>query len=174
MISVDGECEFRILLVDKPLEGPFYPLQVFPQSNVLFHSGHISGILIYVVLFEEVFEYFVGHELSNELVQSLQKSINISFFVSVKYHLHHHFFNNNYIMNSTDASIEDCITKLKSWIQFEYNKVKTEICQHNQFYSSSLMIQLFLRRVVEMYYIERCYPKVDFDNHCSIDHTESH
>ena len=80
MISVDGECEFRILLVDKPLEGPFYPLQVFPQSNVLFHSGHISGTIISVVLFEEVFEYFVGHELSNELVQSLQKSINISFF----------------------------------------------------------------------------------------------
>lgn len=77
-------------------------------------------------------------------------------------------------MNSTDASIEDCIMKLKSWIQFEYNKVKTEVCQYNHFYSSSLMIQLFLRRVVEMYYIERCYPKVNYGYLSSIDHTESH
>lgn len=43
VISIDGDCEFRILLVDKPIEGSFYPLQVFPQSNVLFRSGHISG-----------------------------------------------------------------------------------------------------------------------------------
>lgn len=63
-------------------------------------------------------------------------------------------------MNSSDASIEDSLTKLKLWIQEEYNKVKTEICQSNPFYTSSLMIQLFLRRVVEMYYIEHCYMKV--------------
>lgn len=44
VITVDGTSEFRILLIDKPLEGSFYPLQVFPQSNVLFHSGHISGL----------------------------------------------------------------------------------------------------------------------------------
>ena len=43
VITVDSKAEFRILLVDKPLEGSFYPLQVFPQSNVLFHSGHLSG-----------------------------------------------------------------------------------------------------------------------------------
>ena len=46
-------------------------------------------------------------------------------------------------MNSTDASIEDALIKLKSWIQFEYTKVKTEICSKNSYYDSSLMIQLF-------------------------------
>ena len=44
VITVDGTSEFRILLIDKPLEGSYYPLQVFPQSNVLFHSGHVSGL----------------------------------------------------------------------------------------------------------------------------------
>ena len=63
-------------------------------------------------------------------------------------------------MNSSNASIEDSLSKLKSWILEEYNKVKREICQQNSFYASSLMIQLFLRRVVEMYYIEHCYSKV--------------
>lgn len=47
VITVDGTSEFRILLIDKPLEGSFYPLQVFPQSNVLFHAGHISGFVFF-------------------------------------------------------------------------------------------------------------------------------
>ena len=82
-------------------------------------------------------------------------------FISIQFSFIVYFFNNNYIMNSTDASIEDALVKLQSWIQFEYTKVKTEICSKNAYYDSSLMIQLFLRRVVEMYYIERCYPKVN-------------
>lgn len=82
MISVDGNAEFRILLVDKPLEGSFYPLQVFPQSNVLFHSGHISGRLNWMYFNRiEVFEYFVGQQHAVELVESIQKSINISFVI---------------------------------------------------------------------------------------------
>lgn len=80
--------------------------------------------------------------------------------------LHLHFFNNNYVLNSSDQSIQDCITKLQTWIEAEYVKVKTEISQHNAYYASSLMIQLFIRRVVEMYYIERCYEKL---SHCLID-----
>ena len=75
-------------------------------------------------------------------------------------------------MDSTDTSIQDARTKLKSWIISEYDKVKAQISQHNQYYASSLMIQLFLRRVVEMYIIDNCYPKVAFFFVFSLDHSE--
>ena len=70
------------------------------------------------------------------------------------------------MLNSTDPSIQDCILKLQSWIEAEYAKVKAEISRNNPYYASSLMIQLFIRRVVEMYFIERCYDKL---SHCLID-----
>ena len=71
-----------------------------------------------------------------------------------------YFFNNNYIMNSSDKSIADATGKMKQWIVQAYNDVKQEVQQTNSFYSSSLMIQLFLRRVVEINFIEGCYDKV--------------
>ena len=46
VISVDSKYEFRILLIDKPLEGGYFPLQVFPESNVCFHSGRLSGMYV--------------------------------------------------------------------------------------------------------------------------------
>ena len=64
-------------------------------------------------------------------------------------------------MNSSDESIADAIVKLKQWILLECNILQTEVSQHNSLYSSSLMIQLFLRRVVEIYFIEGCYSKVE-------------
>lgn len=75
---MDGDSEYRILLLDKPLEGNFYPLQVIPQSNVLFHSGHISGRRDSPISHIEVFEYFVGPEAANDIVTSLKKDIFIS------------------------------------------------------------------------------------------------
>lgn len=63
-------------------------------------------------------------------------------------------------MNSSDVSIGDAIVKLKQWIILECNILQTEVSQHNSFYTSSLMVQLFLRRVVEIYFIEGCYSKV--------------
>ena len=75
---MDGDSEFRILLLDKPLEGNFYPLQVIPQSNVLFHSGHISGRRGFPISRIEVFEYFVGPDAANDIMVSLKKDIFIS------------------------------------------------------------------------------------------------
>ena len=63
-------------------------------------------------------------------------------------------------MNNSDESIADAIAKLKQWILLECNILQEEVSQHNALYSSSLMIQLFLRRVVEIYFIEGCYSKV--------------
>ena len=63
-------------------------------------------------------------------------------------------------MNSSDKSIADATGKMKQWIVQAYNDVKQEVQQTNSFYSSSLMIQLFLRRVVEINFIEGCYDKV--------------
>ena len=71
-----------------------------------------------------------------------------------------HFFNNNYVMNGTDNSIRDAMVKIKSWILLDYNKVREELFHSSQFYASSLMVQLFIRRVVEMALIEGCYAKV--------------
>ena len=105
-----------------------------------------------------MFDYFVGHSVSEELISSIKKSTAISFASTLRSFTH--FFNNNYILNSSDNSIQDCISKIHSWIELEYSKVKVEISKRNPFYASSLMIQLFLRRVVEMYYIERCYDKI--------------
>ena len=113
----------------------------------------------------EVFDYFVGRSVSDSLVVSIKKSTDISF-VCLFVFSSLHFFNNNYVLNSTDPSIQDCILKLQSWIEAEYAKVKAEISRNNPYYASSLMIQLFIRRVVEMYFIERCYDKL---SHCLID-----
>ena len=63
-------------------------------------------------------------------------------------------------MNSSDTSISDATVKVKNWIIQSYNEVKQAVQNMNSFYSSSLMIQLFLRRVVEIYFIEGCYDKV--------------
>ena len=63
-------------------------------------------------------------------------------------------------MNSSETSINDAILKVKNWILQSYNDVKQAVQDLNSFYSSSLMIQLFLRRVVEIYFIEGCYDKV--------------
>ena len=115
----------------------------------------------------EVFDYFVGRAVSDSLVVSIKKSTDISF-VCLLCFSSLHFFNNNYVLNSTDPSIQDCILKLQSWIEAEYAKVKAEISRNNPYYASSLMIQLFIRRVVEMYFIERCYDKL---SHCLIDHS---
>ena len=73
-------------------------------------------------------------------------------------------------MNSSNESITDAIVKLKQWILLECNILQTEVSQHNSLYSSSLMIQLFLRRVVEIYFIEGCYSKVEdrFDLKCRL------
>lgn len=63
-------------------------------------------------------------------------------------------------MSSSDTSINDATVKVKNWIIQSYNEVKQAVQNMNSFYSSSLMIQLFLRRVVEIYFIEGCYDKV--------------
>lgn len=63
-------------------------------------------------------------------------------------------------MNGTDNSIQDAMVKIKSWILLDYNKVREELSHSSQFYASSLMVQLFIRRVVEMALIEGCYNKV--------------
>ena len=167
IINVDGDSEFRILLLDKPLEGPFYPLQVIPQSNVLFHSGHISGMFcasritsrgIRVLCRSASGEGHLG--LSSEGHSHIRM-------LAVECSLYRHFFNNNYVMNSTDDSIRDAMMKIKSWILLDYNKIKVELVSSNQYYASSLMVQLFIRRVVEMSLIEGCYNKVgaSFSSH---------
>ena len=62
-------------------------------------------------------------------------------------------------MNGTDNSIRDAMVKIKSWILLDYSKVREELSHSSQFYAS-LMVQLFIRRVVEMALIEGCYAKV--------------
>lgn len=73
-------------------------------------------------------------------------------------------------MNSTNDSIRDAMVKIKSWILLDYNKIKVELVSSNQYYASSLMVQLFIRRVVEMSLIEGCYNKVgtSFSSHTQI------
>ena len=46
VVLVDDRYPFEILLLDKPLEDPYRPLQECSDANVVYQSGRLSGIIV--------------------------------------------------------------------------------------------------------------------------------
>ena len=76
-------------------------------------------------------------------------------------------------MKSTKSAISEAAEELKQRTLEEFDLLMPMVTKQKACYGSSLLVQLFLRRVVEMYIVETCYPKVRMRRCCHLDHAES-
>lgn len=71
-----------------------------------------------------------------------------------------HLFNQDVVLKSGVTAISEVATDLTQRILEDFNSIMPIVEKRKACYRSSLLVHLFLRRVVEMYIMDKCYPKV--------------
>ena len=77
------------------------------------------------------------------------------------------------MLHTDKVALSEAAGDLRRRTLEEFNSVLSIVVKQKACYTSSLLVQFFLRRVVEMYIVEQCYAKVCVEECWQSDHAES-